>query len=48
LEEGARGWIDVIDGDEDAHKAIANLTQQGVDSVDEEDLETMKANIAEL
>jgi hypothetical protein len=48
LEEGARRWIDVIDGDEDAHKAIANLTQQGVDSVDEEDLETMKANIAKL
>jgi hypothetical protein len=46
--EGARGWIDVIDGDEDAHKAIKSLTEQGVDSVDEEDLETMKANIAKL
>jgi hypothetical protein len=46
--EGAKGWIDVIDGDEDAHQAIQKLTKEGVDVADEEDLETMKKNIAKL
>ena len=46
--EGAKGWIDVIDGVEDVGTAIQRLANQGVDSVDEEDLETMKENIASL
>jgi hypothetical protein len=46
--EGAWGWIDVVDGDEDAHKAIGALTKEGVDAVDEEDWESMKANVAKL
>ncbi|KAF2829196.1 hypothetical protein CC86DRAFT_368252 [Ophiobolus disseminans] len=46
--EGAKGWIDVVDGDEDVSKAIQELTQNGVDAVDEEDLETMKENISKF
>jgi hypothetical protein len=46
--EGAKGWIDVIDGDEDVYKAMRDLKEQGVDAVDEEDMEAMKANIAKL
>ena len=46
--QGAKGWIDVVDGDEDANAAIQKLTKEGVDTVDEEDLETMKENIAKL
>jgi len=46
--EGAKGWIDVIDGDEDASTAIQSMMKQGVDSADEEDLEQMKENIAKL
>ncbi|CAO2654723.1 Nn.00g114560.m01.CDS01 [Neocucurbitaria sp. VM-36] len=46
--EGAKGWIDIIDGDNDVSTAIEQLTREGVDSVDEEDLETMKENIAKL
>ena len=42
--EGANGWIDFIDGDEDANTAIQRLTKEGVDSVDEEDKEAMKRN----
>ncbi|KAF2031482.1 hypothetical protein EK21DRAFT_99651 [Setomelanomma holmii] len=46
--EGAKGWIDVIDGDEDASQAIQELTKEGVDAADEEDVEAMKENIAKL
>ncbi|KAJ4368158.1 hypothetical protein N0V83_006514 [Neocucurbitaria cava] len=46
--EGAKGWIDIIDGDDDVSTAIEKLTKEGVDSVDEEDLETMKENVAKL
>lgn len=45
---GAKGWIDVVDGDENAGAAIQKLTKEGVDAADEEDLETMKENIAKL
>jgi hypothetical protein len=46
--EGAKGWIDVIDGDEDVAKAIQKAVAEGVDAADEEDLATMKKNIASL
>ncbi|KAH8728690.1 hypothetical protein GQ44DRAFT_701838 [Phaeosphaeriaceae sp. PMI808] len=46
--EGAKGWIDVVDGDEDVNKAIQGLVRDGVDTADGEDLETMKKNIAQL
>lgn len=46
--EGARGWIDVVDGEQDPKEAIEQLVREGVDSVDEEDEETMKKNVAAL
>lgn len=46
--DGAKGWIDVIDGEDEVDKAIRKLVTDGVDSVDEEDVETMKANAAKL
>jgi hypothetical protein len=44
--DGAKGWIDVLDGDEDAADAIRKLTEHGVDAVDEEDMDLMKENAA--
>lgn len=46
--KGAKGWIDVIDGDEDVSEAIRNLVKEGVDAVDGEDWETMKSNASKL
>lgn len=46
--EGAKGWIDVIDGDEDAHTVIQKLTEEGIDTAEEEDFEAMKQNVAKL
>lgn len=46
--EGAKGWIDVVDGDENASTAIQKLTKDGLDAADEEDLEKMKENIVKL
>jgi hypothetical protein len=45
---GANGWIDVVDGDEDVTKALQNLVKEGIDTVDEEDIEKMKENIANI
>lgn len=44
--EGAKGWIDVVDGDEEVSAAIQKLTKEGVDVVEEEDLNLMKEHIA--
>jgi nucleoside-diphosphate-sugar epimerase len=46
--DGAKGWIDVIDGDEDVTKAVQALVKNGVDTADEESLEVMRENIAKL
>ncbi|KAL6709996.1 hypothetical protein ACN47E_009787 [Coniothyrium glycines] len=45
---GAKGWIDVIDGEEDVHEAIRDLTRKGIDSVDEEDWDALKSNAAKF
>jgi hypothetical protein len=45
---GANGWIDVVDGDEDVTKALQNLVKEGIDTVDEEDIEKMKESIANI
>lgn len=45
---GAKGWIDIIDGEDDVNKAIGELVAKNIDSVDEEDWETMKSNAAKL
>jgi hypothetical protein len=46
--DGANGWIDVIDGDEDVSRALKSLVKEGINAVDEEDVEKMKENIANL
>ncbi|KAH7089219.1 hypothetical protein FB567DRAFT_328081 [Paraphoma chrysanthemicola] len=46
--EGARGWIDVLDGNDDAKQAIQKLTADGVDAADEEDVDLMRENVAKL
>lgn len=46
--EGARGWIDFLDGDEEVGVAVKKLVNDGVDSVDEEDFEGMKERVAKL
>ncbi|KAF2645598.1 hypothetical protein P280DRAFT_390022 [Massarina eburnea CBS 473.64] len=46
--KGAKGWIDFIDGDEKVGEAVQRVVKEGIDSVDGEDLEVMKANIAKL
>jgi len=42
--EGARGWIDLVDGEEGVKKAIERVVREGVDSVDEENVEKMEKN----
>ncbi|KAF2129590.1 hypothetical protein P153DRAFT_396847 [Dothidotthia symphoricarpi CBS 119687] len=46
--EGARGWFDVIDGDENLKDAIIRLSQESQDTADDEDFEKMKENVASL
>jgi hypothetical protein len=46
--DGANGWIDVIDGDEDISKAMKRIATEGIDAVDDEDIEKMKENIANI
>jgi hypothetical protein len=46
--EGVKGWIDVIDGNEDVAQAMYKIVEEGIDAVDEEDLDTMKMNISNL
>lgn len=45
--EGARGWFDVIDGEENVKDAFVRLSQEGTDTADEEDFEAMKKNVAQ-
>ncbi|KAH9881909.1 hypothetical protein J1614_001080 [Plenodomus biglobosus] len=42
--QGARGWIDIVDGEEGVKAAVERLTREGIDSVDEEDVERMQRN----
>ncbi|KAF2855606.1 hypothetical protein T440DRAFT_495362 [Plenodomus tracheiphilus IPT5] len=42
--EGARGWIDVVDGEDEVKGAIERVVREGVDAVDEEDWERMVRN----
>lgn len=46
--EGARGWIDMLDGDEGVEEAVKKLVEDGVDCVDGEDVEGMKERAAKL
>lgn len=46
--EDARGWIDLLDGQEDVSEGVKRVVKDGVDSVEDEDFEEMKKNAAKL
>lgn len=46
--EGARGWFDIIDGDDAVESAIQKQVKDGIDSVDEEDVEAMEDRVSKL
>ncbi|KAF2467633.1 uncharacterized protein BDR25DRAFT_266574 [Lindgomyces ingoldianus] len=46
--EGARGWFDMLDGDEDVGKAVERCVKDGVDCVEGEDFEGMKERVGKL
>lgn len=46
--EGARGWIDMLDGDENVDAAFKRLVKEGVDNVEGEDFEDQKKRASEL
>jgi hypothetical protein len=48
LETGVRGWVDVVDGDEDATTAMQKLVKEGIDTAVEEDWEAAKDRVAKL
>ncbi|KAF2736137.1 hypothetical protein EJ04DRAFT_511265 [Polyplosphaeria fusca] len=46
--EGARGWIDMLDGEDEVGEAVKKVVRDGVDSVEDEDFESMKDTVAKL
>jgi hypothetical protein len=46
--DGARGWIDILDGDKDVKDEVKKIVSEGFDSVEGEDLEEQKQNVAKL
>jgi hypothetical protein len=46
--DGARGWIDFLDGDEDVGVAVKRLVKEGIDSVEGEEFEDQKKRASEL
>ncbi|KAL5399988.1 hypothetical protein PMIN02_000108 [Paraphaeosphaeria minitans] len=46
--EGARGYIDVLDGDEDTGGAIKRLVKEGIDNVEGEDFENQEKRASQL
>ena len=46
--EGARGWIDLLDGEEEAEAAAKRIVKDAVDAVEGEDFEAMKERAAKL
>jgi nucleoside-diphosphate-sugar epimerase len=47
-QEGARGWFDLLGGEEDVGKAVEKVLNEGVNSIEGEDLEVMKKDVAPL
>ncbi|TAQ84052.1 hypothetical protein B7494_g7622 [Chlorociboria aeruginascens] len=43
--EGAKGWIDLLGGDEDVGEAVERVVKEGINSIDGEDLEAMKRDL---
>jgi hypothetical protein len=48
LEKGAKGWVDVLDGDEETGKAVEKIVREGVDAVEGEDLGEMRSRVTQL
>lgn len=46
--DGARGYIDVLDGEEKIDAAIKRLVKEGIDNVEGEDFEGQKKRASEL
>jgi hypothetical protein len=44
--EGAKGWFDLLDGDEPSEEAVQRVVKEGINSIDGEDIGVMKANLA--
>jgi hypothetical protein len=47
LETSVKGWVDIIDGEEDVSEAMKRLVEEGTDAADEEDMEVMKQKAKE-
>ncbi|OCL08600.1 hypothetical protein AOQ84DRAFT_388737 [Glonium stellatum] len=45
--DGARGWFDLLDGEEDVLDAVERCVKQGINCVDGEDIEEMKKRVLE-
>lgn len=43
--EGANGWLDLLDGDEDVQNAVDRVVKEGVDCVEGEDVSAMQARL---
>ena len=43
--EGAKGWFDLLDGEEEVGDAVERCVKQGIDCVDGEDIEEMKRRV---
>lgn len=46
--EGARGWFDVLDGEEDVRDAVRRCVRDKVDCVEGENLEDMRERVGKL
>jgi nucleoside-diphosphate-sugar epimerase len=45
---GARGWFDLLSGEEDVGSAVERVLKEGVNSIEGEDLGVMKKDVASL
>lgn len=46
--DGARGWIDVLDGEENVDAAVKRIVSEGIDNVEGEDFEDQKERASKL
>jgi len=46
--EGVRGWFDLLGGEEETGAAVERVLKEGFNSMEGEDLEVMKNDVAPL
>ncbi len=46
--EGARGWFDLLNGEDDVDAAVKRVLSDGVNSMEGEDIEDMKTDLMKL